>query len=154
MFSTKVPNQGNTRRLQQLSTFKMTRVIRRKKSCRWTHWHIGYVGRPPPSNSDHQVCYIFSRAFLETFIYHCYWEGIATRRCQPNSNAISVISNKASSHVTTSLRPRKSCISVEKTLRTWLSHSKVCISHTRIDQERYGHRKNLTSPSLAQCRNL
>ena len=31
-------------------------------------WH-------PPSNSDHQDYYIFSRGFLSTFICHCYWEG-------------------------------------------------------------------------------
>ena len=30
---------------------------------------------PPPSNSDQQDYYIFSRGFLSTFIYHCYWRG-------------------------------------------------------------------------------
>ena len=116
------PNQGNTRRLQQLSTFKMTRVVRPLAHwiCRWP---------PPPSNSDHQVCYIFSRAFLETFIYHCCWEGIATRRCQPNLHIIWVISKKASNHVTTSLRPRKSCISVVHTENLAFAQQGVYLPH-------------------------
>ncbi len=30
---------------------------------------------PPACNSDHQDYYMFSRGFLLTFIYHCYWKG-------------------------------------------------------------------------------
>ena len=34
---------------------------------------------PPPSNSDHKDYYMFSRGFLLTFTFHCYWEGAISK---------------------------------------------------------------------------